>query len=305
MNLPVRLCAVLFAAVLTTSCATHYGPNTLFGGYKETRIDDARFRVKFDGNGYASQERVWSFWIYRCAELTKQNGYAFFGLESPPMQTSSISGPGPIRNVAYQPADGPHFVRTAGGVSYVPIYIPGGRVTTWHTDAVVVMFKEPPSNGTPVLRAQSVLDELDASVKSNGATVPVSRDEVLSHAAVIHPRTGDGRPGTLPASGRYRYVGSIGRDQFVVDVESIRRDGDIVRYRLRSSNSDAAYPVDYEGLIGVDCQKRTRMEFEHAVSLNRGPVRRGALVPEPKTVFPGTRQELELNAVCELARDLT
>jgi len=302
MNLPARVCAVLFAAVLTTSCATHYGPNTLFGGYKETRIDDARFRVKFDGNGYASQERVWSFWIYRCAELTKQNGYAYFGLELPPMQTSSIPRPGPIRNVAYQPGDGPHFVKT-GGVSYVPIYIPGGRVTTWHTDAVVVMFKEPPSEGPPVLRAQSVLDDLDPYVKSNGATVPVSRDELWSHAAVIQPRTSDGRPGKPSANGRYRYVGSIGRDQFVVDVESIRRDGDIVRYRLRSSSSDGA--VDYEGLIGVDCQKRTRMEFEHAVSLNRGLVRRTPLAPEPKTVFAGTRQELELNTVCELARDLT
>lgn len=305
MHLPVRVCAVLFVAVLTTSCATHYGPNTLFGGYKETRIDDTRFRVKFDGNGYASQERVWSFWIYRCAELTKQNGYAYFGLERPPAQTSSISGAGPIRNAAYQPGDGPRFVKTAGGVSYVPIYIPGGRVTTWHTDAVLVMFKDPPADGTPVLRAQSVLNDLAPYVKSNGATVPMSRDEVLSHAAVIQPRTSDGRPGTLSANGRYRYVGSIGRDQYVVDVESIRRDGDIVRYRLQSSNSDAASSVVYEGLIGVDCQKRTRMEFEHAVSLNRGPVRRSALVPDPKTVFAGTRQELELNVVCELARDLT
>lgn len=47
------------------------------------------------------------------------------------------------------------------------------------------------------------------------------------------------------------------------------------------------------------------MEFEHAISLHRGPVRRSAQVPEPKTMFAGTRQELELNTVCELARDLT
>jgi hypothetical protein len=44
---------------------------------------------------------------------------------------------------------------------------------------------------------------------------------------------------------------------------------------------------------------------EHGISLNRGPVRGSALVPEPKTVFAGTRQERELNTVCELARDLT
>lgn len=303
MTLAIRLCAVFVAACLTASCASHYGPNTLFGGYQETRIDDTRFRVKFDGNGYTSQERVWSFWIHRCAELTRDNGYAYFGLERPPLQTSSMSAPNPWRHAAYQPGEGPRFVNTAGGVSYVPIYVPGGRVTTWHTDAVVVMFKEPPTDGTPVLRAQTVLDDLSAYVKSNGATVPLSRDEVLSHAAVIAPRTGDGRPAAPGSASRYRYVGSIGRDQFMVDVASIRRDGEIVRYRLRSSNSDGS--VDYEGLIGVDCQKRTRMEFEHAVSLNRGPVRRTTLAPEPKTVFAGTRQELELNTVCELARDLT
>ena len=304
MNLRFRVSAALAAALLTASCASHYGPNTLFGGYKETRIDDSRFRVKFDGNGYTSQERVWSFWIYRCAELTRQNGYAYFGLERPPMQTSSVPSPSPLRQVVYRPDEAPRRVQTAGGVSYVPIYIPGSRVTTWHTDAVVVMFKEPPADGTPVLRAQSVIDDLDPYIKSNGATVPLSRDEVLSHAAVIQPRAA-GKPGTASANGRYRYVGSIGRDQFMVDVESIRREGDIVRYRLRSSNSDASSAVDYEGLIGVDCQKRTRMEFEHAISLNRGPVRRTTLVPEPKTVFAGTRQELELNTVCELARDLT
>jgi hypothetical protein len=47
------------------------------------------------------------------------------------------------------------------------------------------------------------------------------------------------------------------------------------------------------------------MEFEHAISLNHDPVRRSVLVPEPKTVFAGTRQQLELNTVCELTRDLT
>ncbi|MFZ4534525.1 MAG: hypothetical protein ACOYOJ_22300, partial [Alsobacter sp.] len=48
----------------------------------------------------------------------------------------------------------------------------------------------------------------------------------------------------------------------------------------------------------------TRLEFEHRTSLNRGPVRRSALVPEPKAVFAGTRQEPELNTFCEIARDL-
>lgn len=47
------------------------------------------------------------------------------------------------------------------------------------------------------------------------------------------------------------------------------------------------------------------MELAHAINLNRGPARRSALAPEPKTVSAGARQELELNTVCELARDLT
>jgi hypothetical protein len=34
--------------------------------------------VAFDGNGYATKERVYYFWIYRCAELTLQQGYSLY-----------------------------------------------------------------------------------------------------------------------------------------------------------------------------------------------------------------------------------
>ncbi|MBF9263203.1 CC0125/CC1285 family lipoprotein [Paracidovorax cattleyae] len=45
------------------------------GGYIDEKIDETHYRVKFDGNGSTSADRVWNFWLYRCAELTKEKGY--------------------------------------------------------------------------------------------------------------------------------------------------------------------------------------------------------------------------------------
>ncbi len=164
----------LGAALAVASCATGYGPNTLGGGYKDEKLDDTHYRVKFDGNGYASKDRVWNFWIYRCAELTKEKGFTHF----------TIQKPGEPLSLAPQ---GPRMIKTrSGGVTYIPIYVPGHTVTTWHTDAVVAMFKEPLPEGVWLMRAQSVLDDLAPYIKSNGASTPPVRDDIFRHAATIN-----------------------------------------------------------------------------------------------------------------------
>ena len=58
-------------AFSVSGCATGYGARDLTGGYTDERIDDSHHVVRFNGNGYASADRVWYFWIYRCAEPTK------------------------------------------------------------------------------------------------------------------------------------------------------------------------------------------------------------------------------------------
>lgn len=69
---------LLLTAALLSGCTTAYGPHGFTGGYTETKIDDSTYRVVFNGNGQTSRDMVWYYWIYRCAELTTQNGYEFF-----------------------------------------------------------------------------------------------------------------------------------------------------------------------------------------------------------------------------------
>lgn len=189
-----RIALALGAALMAVSCATGYGPNFLTGGYDDEKVDDTHYRVKFHGNGYASQERVWNFWIYRCAELTKQKGYTYFSLQKPGAAPEPAPAPAPEpapapagpKPAAYYPdgGDAPRFIRTRG-TSYVPIYVPGARITTWHTDAIVAMFKDPLPEDLVVLNAQTVLDELAPYVKSNGSATPVSREDLLRRAALV------------------------------------------------------------------------------------------------------------------------
>jgi hypothetical protein len=191
--------ATLVAALMVVSCASPYGQNTLIGGYKDTRIDDTHYQVRFDGNGNSSADRVWNFWIYRCAELTKQKGFAYFALQRPADKTSGIQR-AEARLAAFHEGDDPPRMMPAkgGGASYVPIYIPGGRITTWHANAIVSMMNEPLPEDVAVLRAQTVLDELDPYVKSDGKTSPIARDELFSRAAVLRRSTpATGFSGTL------------------------------------------------------------------------------------------------------------
>jgi hypothetical protein len=69
-------------AVSLASCSTPYADQGLLGGFdiKELRPDVSR--VKFQGNGYTSRESIQVYWLYRCAELALEKGYAGFEILS-------------------------------------------------------------------------------------------------------------------------------------------------------------------------------------------------------------------------------
>ena len=198
-----RRLAALATAVLLAGCATGYGPKSLTGGYSDEKLNDSHYRVKFDGNGHASKDRVWGFWMHRCAELTLEKGYTHFMLKKPGEPLGAAPLPEPLaallaeelglqpagpRPASYHTNDAapPRRVLTAGGVTYIPIYIPATRITTFHTDAVVAMYKEPLPENVLVLSARAVLDNLGPYVKSNGTAPLVSRDDLFRRAAVMN-----------------------------------------------------------------------------------------------------------------------
>lgn len=79
MSPHLRLIALLLPICLL-SCATPYKEHGLFGGYRDTAIDTNHYLVTFDGNGKTPRDRVFAYWAYRCAELTKEKGFTHFTL---------------------------------------------------------------------------------------------------------------------------------------------------------------------------------------------------------------------------------
>lgn len=182
--------AMLAMTLLVASCATPYGQRGWAGGYSDEKIDETHYRVTFDGNGKASADRVWAFWLYRCAELTTQKGYTHFTLRKPdePLARWDNLDPAPssLRPAAYRAgADEAALLKTRSAGAPVFIYTPGATVTTYHSDAVVGFHRDPLPEGLVVFKAQVMLDELGPYVKSDGQTPLVDRMELLKKAATM------------------------------------------------------------------------------------------------------------------------
>lgn len=71
---------VLFVAVMMalSACATAYSSHDFFGGFSSFQIDQNSWRVNFSGNAYTSAEKAIDYNLLRCAEITLENGYAYF-----------------------------------------------------------------------------------------------------------------------------------------------------------------------------------------------------------------------------------
>ncbi len=76
------LCVAAVAALVLSSCATSYRPDTGHGGYAETALAADSYRVEFHGNRYTSRETAEQHLMRRCAELTLAAGYDGFVVET-------------------------------------------------------------------------------------------------------------------------------------------------------------------------------------------------------------------------------
>jgi hypothetical protein len=191
MNLKLaQSIALLFAALLLGGCMTAYQPRGATGGYADQKLADRTFRVSFYGNGNTLRDRVFRSWLYRCAELTVQNGYDSFYILGRARQDADGSSYVPPLQTASTPGDY-EATRTGG---YVPtyVYVPGGGGggTRYTANGVIRMFTgEFDTSGVePYFRARQVLADLRteiidgiASAKTMGKTY--DPDFVLGKAA--------------------------------------------------------------------------------------------------------------------------
>jgi hypothetical protein len=75
-----RLFVLSLALGLLASCSTPYQPMSLLGGYQELRLAPDIYRVAFFGNGYTNPQLTVEYALRRCAEVTQQSGYRYFGI---------------------------------------------------------------------------------------------------------------------------------------------------------------------------------------------------------------------------------
>jgi hypothetical protein len=183
----VALLCVTAIGFLLAGCASGYRQNLILngGGYNESRIDDTTYLVSFDGNGYTQSDRVWNFWIYRCAELTKEKGYTNFTLSKVPAKTSMIAAPQRVSLGGDYADSGWGFVKVKGSTPTY-IYTPGTQITSWHSKGIVKMFNATPPDGAQYgYRAQTILDALHYYVESNGSTPAPDRITILRSATIV------------------------------------------------------------------------------------------------------------------------
>jgi len=182
---PLRLAlpCLLLAVALLSGCATAYGPRGLSGGYTESKIDDSTYRVVFNGNGQTSRNRVWYYWIYRCAELTTQNGYEFFVLTKTPLKVPALPQAGaPMTRLVDTPAD---VSLSQLAMRSVPtyVYVPGTTVATYSGSGFVKMLHSPAGyDGLLVLRASTILEMIGPYIKSQGHGVVATDKDILKAA---------------------------------------------------------------------------------------------------------------------------
>lgn len=69
-------------------CMAAYQPDGMGGGYTDEKLDEDTYLVSFRGNGYTPEGAVLKYFLYRCAELTLAQGYAYFELYAPPSRPS-------------------------------------------------------------------------------------------------------------------------------------------------------------------------------------------------------------------------
>jgi hypothetical protein len=184
-----KIIAGVLLVITLASCATAYQKSGLTGGYGETKIDDGHYVVYFNGNGYTNKDRVWYFWVYRCAQLTMEKGFAYFSIE--PIQSN-------MNKTGFIPEQGDHLydavldgdadghvinVSHGGGGGYRSINIPGATIVTWHSRAIVAMYNDVIPQRTVVWRAQSVLDMLAEYIKANGSSKPPLRTAIMEQSA--------------------------------------------------------------------------------------------------------------------------
>ncbi|HLW24721.1 MAG TPA: hypothetical protein VKT22_10210 [Steroidobacteraceae bacterium] len=282
------VCAGLVVAWVA-GCATPYGSEGFTGGYKEKKLSDSAYVVSFSGNGFASQERVHYFWLYRCAELTLQNGYDLFTMRPTGAASSALEPASRLRPAVYRPTDQPVMEAAHGGGGGVVVTtVPGGGgPPKWSNSATILMYHKPlPQELLWAADAGEVIAALKAYVTSNGAQPAPNNAEIFRRSLRAHAEI------------------QVGRN---ADVVATRAAGDAASDKPPRAASDVTERLEQSHLIAFHAAYREYVmrSGDHAtagdliVDLEISP---NGQVTQCRVVSPVFKDQQFLNAVQTLIR---
>lgn len=155
--------------LLVGACATKYQLVVFAGGYSEVQIDANTYRVSFRGNAYTSRDRVETYLLYRCAELTTEAGYDYFVIvgSGTDARQGVVTTPGTYTSTTTGSATA--YGSTAyGSATTTGTYTPGQSfvVTKYGGTAVIKVFKgEKPADNANAFVAKEVLQYLGPNIE--------------------------------------------------------------------------------------------------------------------------------------------
>lgn len=140
--------ALLLLSGILNGCVTPYQADAGSGGYREQRIDGNTWFVGFRGSAETKIDDVFVYWLYRCAEITRREGYTHFmrvdrktsGLpEGRVVVSNRWSGPVPAAEAV------PRMPVKGGGLIFVPMY-QGPKEPDPEVTGLVRLLREVPDN---------------------------------------------------------------------------------------------------------------------------------------------------------------
>jgi hypothetical protein len=129
-----RFLAAFASLAILSSCATPYQPMGALGSYQEERLAPDIHRVAFFGNGYTAPQTAAEYVIHRCAELTEQKGFRYFGI----LAVSDQSVTRTFTTPAHSYTTGTGYATAIGNTAFGTYH-----GTTYYTPAQTIQFNFP------------------------------------------------------------------------------------------------------------------------------------------------------------------
>lgn len=82
---------LIFLIFLLTNCSTKYGPQILWGGYKDTQYSNTRYSVSFLSNITMTKDENYLNCLYRCSEIAVINKKQYFKILKETDETTYVA----------------------------------------------------------------------------------------------------------------------------------------------------------------------------------------------------------------------